>query len=302
MARTLLIGGPDASWRELRKANPAAPWLCLDPSDPDNGLLGRAVLHPEDRKAWRFFGGLDPLRAPHVMVGIAAELMRSMPNEGFVQLFSVRAAPLVRETALWIARLVGPEKILVADADGLGLEGWPVGPEWVDAVRPYPWVVVEAQRKAHWLAVLEQCENHEFPLASVSVQGARLGSGEKLDVLELARCGVEAQWAERSAGTLFAVVEENPKDEATNRALNVFDCKRVVYAEPSAYIGLLCAFSRQSGEDFGFGVIDHIDFPAGMVYSRTTAVAPAPVRILKLGGLRLGKAGSELGELRPWQV
>ena len=86
------------------------------------------------------------------------------------------------------------------------------------------------------------------------------------------------------------------------RALDRFHCERMVCVAPTAYEGLLCAFAREGGEPLGMGWIERIEFEKGLVHAYCTAVAPAPVRILQLGALRIDRDGNERGELRPWQV
>jgi polynucleotide 5'-kinase involved in rRNA processing len=68
------------------------------------------------------------------------------------------------------------------------------------------------------------------------------------------------------------------------------------------YRNLLCSFAKQSGEDFGMGILTDIDWNSMRAYAQCTAVPPAPVRILRLGSLRVDSNGHELGEVRPWQV
>jgi polynucleotide 5'-kinase involved in rRNA processing len=108
--------------------------------------------------------------------------------------------------------------------------------------------------------------------------------------------------AEVGGGTLFLISEKEVEDHHLPRALDVFHCGRVHVIPPDSYEGLLCSFARQHGEDFGMGMIQTIDFESKTAKILSDAVPPAPVRILKIGGMRIDTAGRELGEVRPWQV
>ena len=66
------------------------------------------------------------------------------------------------------------------------------------------------------------------------------------------------------------------------------------------YDNLLCALVRESGEEIGHGMIESFDFRNGIVRVWADAVPPIPVRVLKLGSLRVDRNGKELGELRAW--
>lgn len=302
MPLTLLIGGPEHTWRDLRKENPDQPWLCLDPGDPDTGLLARISLHTDRGWLWRFYGSLDPLRAPHSLIAAAAELLREMGSEGFVRLFPWRRSPLARGTALLVDRLVRPARILCASPDALAEKGWTVGPEAIDPNRGFPPVVVQAQRRAHWYGLLERAEPAELPLADTVLLGARIGSGSRLDPKLAEDCGVKALWVERCGSTLLLVCEEQPGQDAILRATTVLECARATVVAPSQFEGLLCGLSRLNGDDFALAVIQSIDFRTGSIRLLADAVPPVAAPVLKLGALRIGARGVELGELKPWQV
>ena len=120
---------------------------------------------------------------------------------------------------------------------------------------------------------------------------------------QLAKVGIEDVFhAEVSGGTLFLVSEQDVHDTALARGLDVFHAGRAHVVPPGSYNGLLCSFARQDGEDFGTGIVQEIDFKTGVARILCDAVKPAPVRILKLGGLKIDTAGREMGEARPWQV
>jgi polynucleotide 5'-kinase involved in rRNA processing len=178
-----------------------------------------------------------------------------------------------------------------------------VGPEEVETEASFPAMVQQAQRKAQWLKLNESCSEHEVNLRRVSIEGARLGSGDAIHPDALAKANLDpALHGEVAGGTLLLVTAEEPSDQAMARALDIFHASRAAVVAPTAYDNLLCSFANQEGEDFGIGMVRKIDFKTGIAQISCTAVPPAPVRILRIGGLRVDGSGNELGEARPWQV
>jgi polynucleotide 5'-kinase involved in rRNA processing len=91
--------------------------------------------------------------------------------------------------------------------------------------------------------------------------------------LQKARLG-EILHAEETGGALFLVAEDEPSEGALARALDIFHCTRAFVASPSLYNGLLCSFVRQTGEDFGFGLVRSIDFVGRVAHVLCDAVPP----------------------------
>jgi len=303
--RTLLLSTPETTWRDWLKDNrKGRDFICLDPSEPDQAPPGRLCLFRGDKIiAWRFYGSLDPQRAPHTMVATLAQLLPHAAEDLVVQLYAYRGTPLLRHVTMLAAQLMQPSEILVPQGAALEQSGFPVGPQEIEIEASFPAMVQNAQRKAHWMKMFENCEEHEFDLARVSVEAVRLGSGLPVTHDELSRFFKDrALHGEIAGGALFIVAHEDPDDTQIARALDHFNCSRAHIAHPEEYQGLLCSFAKSTGEDFGMGTIAEIDFAAGKVKAHSTAVAPAPVRILRIGSLRVDTAGRELGEVRPWQV
>ncbi|MEA2553859.1 MAG: hypothetical protein QOJ65_2035 [Fimbriimonadaceae bacterium] len=305
MARTLLIGSQETTWRAWLKANrKRRDLLVLDPADPDHGHLGRLAAFRGGKVLGScFYGSLDPSRAPHVLVASLCRLLDLVADDALVQLFPMRGGPLLRHVVLLLAQLVEPAEILVPAKAAFDLEGFPVGPHEVELEAAFPDAVRSAQRKANWLKLLERCVEHQVELRGVSIEGARLGSGRAIKPEQLAKAGLQdVLHGEVSGGTLLLISDEDPDDTLLARALDMFHCGRTHVVPPGSYNGLLCSFARQSGEDFGTGMIQCIDFASRTARVLSDAVPPAPVRILKLGGLRVDTAGREMGEARPWQI
>lgn len=297
--RTLLLGDSQVTWHEWLKLNRAGrDLICLDPNDSEQSPPGRITLRRGEKVlAWRFIGGLDPLRAPHLILAGLSELLSQAAEDAIVQLPPFHPSPLMRQVCLAAAEMCRPGEIFAAKGLAMDLSGLPVGSVHVELERSFPDLVRNAQRKAQWLKMFESCERHEVMLDEVTLEGARLGSGRRLDgespeVLHMEACGQ----------TLLIVTEGQLEDRTLGTLLNHSHGSRAHVVAPNAYEGLLCSFARQSGEDFGIGMIERVDFTARVAHVLNTAVAPAPVRLLRIGGLVIGTDGNERGEIRPWQV
>lgn len=305
MGRTLLIGNPKCSWKEWLKAERGdADWICLDPAEVVSNYLARLTLTQADRTTfWRFYGSLDPQRYPHVLLAGLVGLLHQASDDAVIQLFRYQPNPILKHTAQLIAQIVQPRRILVAKGTEISLEGWPTGPEEIELGQPLPEIAISAQRKASWLKLIENCETHEIPFGQVSFEGVRIGSGFRLErsLMERARFP-EGMYAEVCGSTLFMISDEELDEGLVASALDDLHCARVQYASPSAYERLLCSFAKQDGEDFGLGYIEKIDFANETIYAKSTAIPVAPVRILRLGALKIDAKGNEIGEARPWQV
>lgn len=305
MGRTLLISSPRSSWREWLKANRRGQDLiCLDPTDPQQGVPGRlALFRGEHPIAVRFYGSLDAQRSPHVTVAAAASLLGRADGDVLIQLFAYRPTPTLHQTALIVADLVQPDKVLMGPEVQLELHAWQDVVEVIDledAVSPQ---VQHAQRKAQWLRLIEECEEHELDLKTTTLEGARLGSGEYLEKVDRERAGLhQALYAEKCGSNLLIVSPEEPNEAAVGRALDVTGCGRATFVEPDSYENLVCAFARTNGEEIGMGLIQRIDWTSRQMTVRCTAVAPTVVPILRIGSLRVDLDGRELPEVRPWQV
>lgn len=302
---TLLIGSPGTSWREtIRSEYGDHDLVCLDAAQPDFSAVGRLVLWRDGKvRAWRFYGSLDAARYPHVAIEGLVRLLREADREVVVLCPAYRPGPVSRHLLSLIAWTVRPGRILIADGTAIESSGWPVGPEVVYPADAYPELVQAAQRRATWLRLLERCENHTLDFSTVVFEGSRLGAGRRAEPAELARAGfAEGVYAETCGPNLFLVGPEELDETTLSRALDHFGCTKAHVARPADYADLVCSFARDNGQDFGFGFVRELDPLSGVLRVRCTAVAPAPVRIVRLGSIRVSEAGRELGETRPWQV
>lgn len=302
MARTLLIPTPEVDVREWVDAErKKMPLVLLDPGDstrvPAARLHRIGAEHPE---ATIFFGSLNPERAPHLILAAQARLQT---DECFLQTAPYRPTPLMRQTLQLIAEVAQPERIVIAEGAELSLDGWPVGPEVVTFPAALPESIRRAQRKAQWLRMIERAQPHEVPFNQLSVQGMRFGSGTVIRPETWASTHLPpVLHAEVCGGTLLVIAEEEFEDREIARALDLVHAQRMASASPADFADLLCAFVREGGEEFGFGRIESVDFEGRVVHASTDAVPPVPVRILKVGSLRVDRNGNEQGELRNWQV
>lgn len=304
MGRTLLVADLNTSWREWLKRHGDADVVVLDPADAHFGPAGRFVrLRGSKVVGWRFYGSLDPRRAPHMLLAAAAALLAEAGPDAFVQLFPLRPSPLLRQLALLVDEIAQPAAILAPAGSELETWGWSVGPESAPREEAFPEMVRHAQRKAQWLRMLEEGSDRELPLASLSLRGARLGSGRAVPRPDLDALGLaEVPYAEVCGKTLLLVCDAEPEDAAVARALDRTHTQRVHAVSPRTFDGLLVALGREPGEPLALGRLVGIDFRRGVATVRSSMQEGAAPRTLHLGGLRLDADGNERGELRPWQV
>jgi polynucleotide 5'-kinase involved in rRNA processing len=297
---TLLIGTPQTTWRDwLRAERGRRDLLCLDPADPEHEHLARVVLLRGERPLFtRFYGSLDPQRAPHVLIAAVARALPLLAEDALIQLFAYRPTPTLRQAAQLVAELVRPERVLASAGVSVPFEA-----ETVELDKAFTPSVQLAQRKAQWMKLRENGEPHEVDLRAVRLEGARLLAGTVLDASLRDAAGLgDALHAERQGRTLFVVAPYEAEDGEIGRAMDVVGCSRAVFAHPDSYRGLLCGFARNHGEDFGTGFVEEIDWTTLRAQILCDAVPPAPVQTLRLGALRVDASGNERGEVRPWLV
>jgi len=310
MGGTLLIRHGGASWNEWVKGHPG-DHILLDPSDASHGMAARLTLLHGDKPAMvRFYGSLDPQRGPHVILAALHDFLTHAPD-ATVHAPVYRPNPVLRQTLHLIAGMQKPKEILIAEGTEISPLGWPVGPSFIPAGAAFPKLVTDAQRKAQWLALVERTQLHEIPLPGLSIEGARLGSGEKMSMEVTEKAGLsDAVHVEISGGTLLIVLpsartgvgREDLDDSVVARALDVTHAARAMVVDVREYENLLCALVRDSGEEIGHGMVEKFDFENGLVRVWADAVPPVPVRILKLGSLRVDRNGKELGEIKAWSA
>ena len=303
MAVTLLVGTPGASWREWLHENLAGRhFLNLDPGDPAQDPPARiALFHNGKPTAWCFFGGLEAERAPHLILSALQTLLPLAQAELVVQLFPLKGSPLMVQVARSLVQALQPSEIVVPEGAALPNLGGP-NPTPVTLPEPLSPQVHAAQRKARWLKLLESCTEQLLRLDQLRIEGARLGAGASHPPTRAAAEPDELLHVETTGHTVLIVSESEPSDALIARTLDRTHASRAVLATPASYQNLLVAFARESGEDFAIGILQEIDFKKGTVTLLADSVPPSPVKILRIGVLRLSPTGDELGRIEPWQV
>jgi hypothetical protein len=303
MPRTMLVGAQTGVWREwLRSPQAPAAHLCLDPASCEHGPAARLTLTQGERTlGWRFFGHLGARRAPHSLFAGLEALLEKAPEDVAVELPPHRPNPLGVHLSRLLAERIRPDRILFDPRANLNERGWPAPLQEGPAGEAPPPAVEVGRRKARWLQMLEECEAHEVDLRQTPLIGLRLGTGEAIPPENLRKWGFEAarhaEWAERS---LLVVTDEDPDELPVTRALDATHTERAHIVSTRTYENLLCSFARETGEDFGMGRIERVDFERFVAEVYCTAVPPAPLATLRVGWLRVDRDGQEQGELRPW--
>jgi polynucleotide 5'-kinase involved in rRNA processing len=206
---------------------------------------------------------------------------------------------VLRQFALALAESGAYSEVLVPEGSQFLHEPWLAPSRPVHLPEALPESARTAQRRARWLEMLEGCTEHTLQLDHIGLYGIRLGSGRRLHGSPFESLGLHTE----VYGNTLLVVSDRDLDERTvGDALNLAHATKLNLVSPRAYDGLLCSFVRGSGEDFGIGVVQSIDFEARTATFLNNAVAPAPVRNVRIGSLRIDSTGKESGDTKPWAV
>jgi hypothetical protein len=297
----LLVADPSWTWREwLKEHLGRRDFVCLDVSDADHGPPGRAFLLREGKvREWRLVGSVHANRNPVDIAAAAAQLLAKAGEDAVVLSFEMREAPVLRQMALALAETAPVGEVLVPEGSAFVHEPWLVPVATVPLGAALPESARVAQRRARWLEMLEGCQEHVLDLDHVGLYGVRLGSGRRLHGAPFDSLGSHV---EVYGSTLLVVTDHDPDEASLGEGLNLGHATKVSLVAPDAYDGLLCSFVRGSGEDFGIGVVKSLDFLERKATFLNNAVAPAPVRNVRIGSLRLDASGKESGETKPWAV
>lgn len=275
----------------------------MDPSDASFGTPAIfSLVRREKIVTERFYGSLDPQRAPHLLFHTFAELFAKSNENAVVQCFSYRSMPVMRQTLQLMLHYADFEQILVSQDFPSEKFIFKKTPEVVELDKSMPNSVQFAQRKARWIELKSRCQTHVVDLRSTLIEGVRLGSGTVVDSFQSEKLGLKNAHVEISGQTLFIITDEEVEEGLMSRAMDFTHTNRVQFATPDLYEGCLCAFSKASGEDFGFGMVTNVDFMNWRAHVLCTAIPPVPVPVLKLGSLRVDFHSNELAEPKPWSI
>lgn len=292
----LLVADGKSTWRDYVKPHRGS-MMILDPSDANHGAPARiSYLNAGKVLDWSFVGSTDAARNPLAILVACTKFLKKADDEAIVLLFPVKNTPLHRQLALKVAQMLPLSEVLIPLESGLEYIPWPLGAESIELPEEYPTMVIEAQRRARWLELMENSYDHFVPLNQIATEGCRLGSGKRV------KLDGWVGWAEVSGDTLLLIGYEDPSEEKIAQFMDYAHARKVSVVDPSRYEGLICAFSSQEGEDFGMGIIESFDPTSAIMKIKCNAVVPAPLRILRLGQLRVDSGGKELPLLPMWSL
>lgn len=298
MGLTLLASTPDASWRGwLRENLGRRSLVVLDPAWAETGPAARVqVVREEKTVAWRFVGSLDAQKNPLGVASALPALLKEAGDSPVVMLFPLKWSPVVVQLALACAQIAQPDEVLAPAGSGFDRLPWPVGAEPVECEKPFPAVVRDTQRRAHWIELNDRSERHEIDWTTCGMQGTRLGSGRPV---QPSRAGL---WAEAQGSTLLVTAPRDLPEADAAALMNDAGAERLLSLSPDVFRGLLCSLAHQDGADFALGFIEEVDVERRKIIVKSPAPAPAPARIFKAGLLRIDANGHEVEELKPWSV
>ncbi len=293
MPGTLLVPSPGM----LLPYDVGKETIVLDPEEHGFGPAGRLLLLREGKvAAWSFVGSLDPLRQPLALFSGLSALLRKADAVPDVRLFPLKKAPLAIQTALEIAHILQPERIVTIEGRGLENLPWPVGAETLSGEKAPPEMVPEARRRREFSTLSDSAQLHPFVWTSGGLMGGRLGRGTPLARLD------DTLWAEVMAGTLFVLTPHPLTDAQLRRMMEDSNCDKVISAGPQDYKGLLVSLTRQDGSDFGLGLIEEVDLPRRTLLIRSSFPPETPIPIIKLGGMKLDSSGKQTAAVRLWSL
>lgn len=293
MPGTLLVPSPGT----LLPFDERQEMIVLDPEEYSYGPAGRLLLLKDGKvAAWSFVGSLDPLRQPLALFSGLAALMRKAGPNPTVRLFPLKKAPLAIQTALEIAHILQPEKIITLEGRGLESLPWPVGAEVVPGEKAPPEMVPEARRRREFSTLSDAQQLHPFDWTSGGLMGGRLGRGTPIPRLD------DTLWAEVMAGTLFVLTPQPLTEPQLRRMMEDSNCDKVMSASPNDYKGLLVSLTRQDGTDFGLGLIEEVDLARRTFMIRSPFPPETPIPLVKLGGIKLDSTGKQIGQVKLWSL
>ncbi|MBS1719951.1 MAG: hypothetical protein JST35_05860 [Armatimonadetes bacterium] len=299
----LLLGHDGVQWKSwLRECIAKGEGLvCLDPAEATQTCPGRFWRNEGGKLVGsRFFGSLQAMSAPHVVLLAAATLVQ--PGDT-VLLPPYRPSPLGFQSLLLLIELLRPERVIVADGTPIDVDHLPCLAEHVEVESAFPLAIQISQRKAQWMKLIDESTPHEELLTNLTLEGVRLGSGELIRPTEAHGVGLrDALRVEVQGSTLFIIQDGEIEDSLASRALDHFHCQRLLVAPPDRYARRLAALAKASNEEICMAILDRIDFEVGVVHLLSPAEKPVPVKTLRVGALGVGPTGNELGELKPWQA
>ncbi len=212
-----------------------------------------------------------------------------------------RLVCLLSPTEIWSIEFPNAEEVL-QPLDACRLIHQPRDPESV----PRSEKAQAKWRKAVWKTYFENAERVTLPMSRLRWMGLRLGSGvpllgENLRVMQ--DLGVPNPfYAERVGVTLYLVCEGTPPGAAVAAVMDHFGCKEAHLVGPDAFRGLLACQVDSAGRHTLLVRLVEMMFKDQAVQLDVPSPVCGDVIRLQVGRLRIAEDGTELGELRPWQV
>lgn len=337
--RVLLCGPPQVGKSHLARplcAEQGYWYLNLDPASQQVSPLACVGLFAPGFQphGFRFIGSLritgDPLAACFALFWAIKEV----GSEPFVCEISTHQLGAVEVNLLRrLVSLMHPTEIRAIEFPNAERILLPPGSCQVSHVPRDPASVTRPQdaqakwRKAVWKTYFEGAQKVTLPLSRLRLSGIRFGSGAPFDEEELRviqELGIaRVLYAERIGETLYLVCEGSPPGAVVAAILDQFGGADAHIINPEVFQGLLACVEDHRGWHTTLVRLIEIRFAEKGVtlsipsatFRRIRSLSPSnegevgpptflseEVLRLQVGRLRLAEDGSELGEIRPWQV
>ncbi|MCX7925826.1 MAG: Clp1/GlmU family protein [Fimbriimonadales bacterium] len=155
-------------------------------------------------------------------------------------------------------------------------------------------------RRVAFARYFEKALSHTLPLEQFRFIGRRLGSGQPLSEARkrfLAdQIRAELLHAETIGDSLHLIVRQPLSDAQIETLMTLANVNKLVMLPQSAYHNLLVGLIDYTGQCYGLGLIETLDYKARTLTVLSPVRSVQPVRWVQLGYLRILPDGTELGE------
>lgn len=300
--RTVYLSPPSASWTAALKEDfNSCDILVADPASPFCAPPGRlAILRHGKVPEWSFVGSLLWQHAPHVFLAAIAHLAPLLEPAASVLLPFADDSPLHLQTTRLALGLLDPQKVVIPTGLNVHTLALNLPLEEANPEEALPAQVSKSMRRATWVAHLQKCSLHRFPLATMQLDGARLFAGTSLAPERLGFIGEHQVLSATLMGKTLQVISAHPiPDGRVNRAMQLAGAHHAYLVNPADYLHTIVACTDANGRDFGLGFIRFLDVERKEIEIQANIVAGTPVPLLKLGSLRIDTEGRELPPAAP---
>ncbi len=163
-----------------------------------------------------------------------------------------------------------------------------------------------ARRRASFSAHFSGAATHKIRLDEVSTWNSLFGTGRpmKWQYMKFMQDALKCRilHAEVSAKGVFAVAEHRCSRSGLQEIEEEFKTQNVVVTPGEAFNNLLVGLADGQGNTMDVGLVEAVDFQQRIMYVVSPIKTVTPVRVVKLGSIRVTKEGQEIGSVTPGTI